>query len=156
MSHPPPHTSAHENDLTLETKTSTTTNQMKTVIKNSAQDPCLPLSLTPRFLSRKLSEQLVVGQMQRRTSNPTESESIRLNPSNLLPDVARSGRRSLPQSKIEILNSKICPKPLKFHFIALSYTFFLKPKVKPDKETACSPKCVWRKRVKFLALFDHQ
>jgi hypothetical protein len=35
-------------------------------------------------------------------------------------------------------------KPLKFHFITLSNTFFLMPKVKLGKET-----------VKFVAIFDH-
>ena len=43
------------------------------------------------------------------------------------------------------MKSQSCENPLKFHFIALSNTFFLMPKVKLGKET-----------VKFLAIFDHQ
>src|SRR6267142_323880 len=45
MSHPPPHTFAHENDSTLETKHQQQRNHMITVIKNSAQGLCLHLRL---------------------------------------------------------------------------------------------------------------
>src|SRR6266850_3844496 len=45
MSHPPPHTFAHENDSTLETKHQQQRNHMITVIKNSAQGPCLHVRL---------------------------------------------------------------------------------------------------------------
>jgi hypothetical protein len=113
---------------------------MKTVIKNSAHDPCLPVSLTPC-----LSE---VDQPKRRLSScfnsfpairlsASVSDQIRVTFSTSCPPGAL--RKTVKKS--EITNPQ---KPLKFHFITLSITFFSMPKVKPGKET-----------VKFLAIFDH-
>jgi hypothetical protein len=84
MSHPPPHTSAHENDSTLETETVQTTNQMKTVIKNSAQALCLRLSLTPRFSEVEQPQRPPRSCFNSFPGYPTESEYIRPNPSNFL------------------------------------------------------------------------
>jgi hypothetical protein len=78
---------------------------MKTVIKNSAQVPCLPLSLTPRFSEVHQSQRLlfplpvrlgegwgegfigcgegwVRGRLPSLPGHPTKSEHIRPNPSN--------------------------------------------------------------------------
>jgi len=96
MSHPPPHTSAHENDSTLEIETLTTTKQMKTVIKNSAQVPCLALSLTPRFSEVDQPKRRLSSCFNSFPGHPTESEYIRPNPSNFfsgLPPEALSAKQ---------------------------------------------------------------
>jgi hypothetical protein len=64
------------------------------------------------------------------------------------------------------MKSQTPQKALKFNFIKLSKAFFLTPKVKLGKETACPPERFpdrdsalddggWQRRVKFLAIFDH-
>jgi len=99
---------------------------MKTVIKNSAQAPCPPLSLTRRFSPRMLSGQREVDQPPRRLSScfnsfpghPTESEHIRLNPTNFSFLLPRPGR-----SPIENRNSKF-ENLSKRPEISLYFTFY--------------------------------
>src|SRR5260370_42316704 len=104
---------------------------MKTVIKNSAQDPCLALSLTPRFSPRKLSGQREVGQPQRRLSscfnsfpairlNATVSDQIRVTFSTSCPP--EPPRKTVKKS--DITNPQTT---LEFNFIALSNTCLLMP-----------------------------
>jgi hypothetical protein len=58
---------------------------MKTVIKNSAQDPCLHISLTPRFSEADQPQCRLRSCFNSFPGHPTKSEYIRPNPSNFSP-----------------------------------------------------------------------
>jgi hypothetical protein len=119
MSHPRPYTRPHEIDSTLETN-SIKTKQMKTVIKNSAQDPCLdPSRMSGRFNDSTFQPSCPASQTQSNQIQPP------------LPPLQRS------MFDVGCFSRwLLTPKPTKTHLFMSSCD--------KGKETACRPQSTLR------------